>query len=394
VTPSRRWFVAAAAAAGGWAASGGVQAATARKGTTMSHAPNLAYVGCRTSRDRNARGDGINVFRIEADGGWSHLQLVGDLFNPSYLAFDRTRRTLYAVHGDSSDVSAFRLDPQSGQLSFLNRQSTHGMNPVHLTVDPTNRFLVIANHVTTPTLLSGLAVLALGPDGALGDLTDLVALKGKVGPHRVEQPFPKPHQVQYDPGQRFIIVPDKGRDVVESYSLTPDGKLQLAAPPAPHAQEGAGPRHVSFHPTGRWAYVVNELNSTVTAYAYDAQTGALTPFQVLPSLPDSFVGDSRAGEIEVSHDGRFVYASNRGGDTVGAFSIDSASGRLTARGWHTVGGRTPRFFALAPDGRRLYAANEESDTIVALKVDPRDGALSDPAVVAKVGSPTCIIFSD
>ena len=380
---TRRWFVAASAAVGAQA--------QARERTTMS---NLAYVGCRTSRERNARGDGINVFRIEPDGApWTHLQLVGDLLNPSYLAFDRTRRALYAVHGDSSEVSAFRVDPATGRLAFLNRQSTHGKNPVHLTVDPTNRFLVIANHVTTPELASGLAVLALGPDGALGDLVDLVPLKGKLGPHRVEQPFAKPHQVQYDPGRRFIVVPDKGRDVVESYTLSADGKLALATPVAARAQEGAGPRHVGFHPSGAYAYVINELNSTVAACRFDTRTGALAPFQVLPSLPDSFVGDSRAGEIEVSRDGRFVYASNRGSDTIAAFAIDARTGRLTPRGWQGTGGRTPRFFALAPDGRSLLAANEESDTIMALAVDAGTGLLGDPKLAARVGSPTCIVFS-
>jgi 6-phosphogluconolactonase (cycloisomerase 2 family) len=382
--------VAASAAAAGLVASGGAAAA---EGKTMSNPARLAYVGCRTSRERNARGDGINVYRIEAEGRpWTHLQLVGDLLNPSYLAFGRTHRTLYAVHGDSSEVSSFRIDPGTGRLGFLNRQSTHGKNPVHLTVDPTNRFLVIANHVTTPTLESGLAVLALGPDGALGELADLVPLKGKVGPHKVEQPFPKPHQVQYDPSERFIVAPDKGRDLVESYTLGADGKLKLAAA-SPHAQEGAEPRHISFHPRQPFGYVINELNSTVTAYRLDGQTGALTPFQVLPSLPDTFVGDSRAAEIEVSRDGRFVYASNRGGDTIAVFAIDQQSGRLTPRGWRKAGGKTPRFFALAPDGRTLFVANEDSDTIMALPMDTKTGLPGEPVLAAKVGSPTCIVFS-
>jgi 6-phosphogluconolactonase (cycloisomerase 2 family) len=355
--------------------------------------PILAYVGSRTSRERNARGDGINVYRIEATGEWTHLQLVGDLLNPAFLAFDRRRRTLYAVHGDSTEVSAFRVDPQTGRLTLLNRQSTHGQNPVHLTVDPSNRVLLIANHVTTSDKPSGLAVLALTPDGALGELADLVPLKGKLGPHRVEQPFAKPHQVQYDPSGRFVVAPDKGRDLVEVYVLDANGKLKLVESPAPHAQESAGPRHIGFHPNGRYAYVINELNSTVAAYRFEAANGALTPFQVLPSLPDSFVGDSRGAEIEVSRDGRFVYASNRGCDTIAVFAVDQRTGRLAARGWTPSGGKTPRFFALAPDGRHLFAANEESDSIVAFAVDARDGTLGAGKMVAKVGSPTCIIFS-
>jgi len=196
--------------------------------------------------------------------------------------------------------------------------------------------------------------------------------------------------VAFDPSGRFVVVPDKGRDVVEAYRLDTDGKLQLA-PGAARAQEGAGPRHVAFHPKGRFAYVLNELNSTIEGFGLDPATGALTPFQVTPSLADSFTGDSRASEIEVSRDGRFVYASNRGSDTIGAFAIDPRTGRLTARGWRACGGKTPRFFALSPDGRTLFGANEESDTITALAVGA-DGALGEASQAARVGSPTCIVF--
>jgi len=383
--PSRRWVV--AAGAGSVLARAAAAKGFAAKGVRMS-GDYLAYVGCRTSRERNARGDGINLYRVSS-GTWTHLQLVDDLANPSYLAFGVGGRTLYAVHGDATEVSAFRIDPASGRLAFLNRVSTHGMNPVHLSADPSGRFLVIANHVTTPDYASGLAVLALEPDGALGALADLVALKGKIGPHRVEQPFPKPHQVAFDPSGRFILVPDKGRDVLESYSLDAAGKLHLAG--SARAQEGAGPRHVAFRPKAAFAYLLNELNSTVEAFAFDPASGALHPLQVLPSLPDSFTGDSRASEIEVSRDGRFVYVSNRGGDSIGVFAIDPRSGRLAPRRWQASGGRTPRFFALSPDGRTLFAANEDSDTIMALAVGD-SGLLGEPSLAAKVGSPTCVLF--
>jgi 6-phosphogluconolactonase (cycloisomerase 2 family) len=371
------------------AAAGSVVARpAAAKGIRMS-GDYLAYVGCRTSRERNARGDGINVFRVSGGGAWRHVQRVGDLLNPSYLAFDGGRRTLYAAHGDSTDVSAFRVDQTSGELTFLNRVPTHGMNPVHLSVDPSGRYLVIANHVTTPQFASGLAVLTLAADGSLGGLADLKPLQGKVGPHRVEQPFPKPHQAAFDPSGRFVVVPDKGRDVVESYALDASGKLHLGG--SAKAQEGAGPRHVAFGPDGRVAYVVNELNSTIEAFRFDPGNGALAAFQVVSSLPDSFTGDSRASEIQVSSDGRFVYASNRGSDTVGVFAVDRRSGRLTPRAWQGGGGKTPRYFALSPDGRVLFAANEDSDTIQALAV-AGDGGLGPAAQVAQVGSPTCIVF--
>src|SRR5262249_15821096 len=152
-------------------------------------------------------------------------------------------------------------------------------------------------------------------------------------------------------------------DLVFTYRLDAEkGKLMPVGRPV-QAREGAGPRHVAFHPAGRLAYVVNELDSTVTAYRFDPANGALTPFQVLSAVPDTYTGDSRAAEIAVSADGRFVYASNRGHDSIATFAIDAASGRLAPVGWTTTGGKTPRFFALSPAGRFLFAANEDSDTV-------------------------------
>lgn len=390
---TRRIFAASGAAVMGLAAvQASASASRARK--SMPAQSCFAYVGCRTSRERKAQGDGIAVYRVEArKTEWKKIQLVGDLINPSYLLLDSTKRTLYALHGDTSDISAFRVDPQTGQLKFLNRQSTHGKNPVHLTLDPTGKFVVIANHVATPDMASGLAVLAIEADGSLGALTDLVAFAGKVGPHRVEQPFPKPHQVRYDPAKRYIVVPDKGRDLVEAYSLSAEGKLSLSTIPAPHAQEGAGPRHVAFHPRRPFAYVVNELNSTLVAYRFDPATGGLTPFQVLSALPDTWVGDSRGSEIEVSDDGRFIYASNRGNDTIAVFAIDQATGRMSPTGWTGCHGKTPRFFAFSPVGHTLFVANEESHSVEAFNINTKKGGLSHAGTAAKTGSPTCIVFS-
>lgn len=350
----------------------------------------FAYVGCRTTKERNARGEGISVYAVdETAGTWHQVQLVNNLINPSFLAFDRARRFLYTVHGDTSNVSAFSIDAASGKLTLINTESTGGKNPVHLCIDPTNRFVVVANHVT-----SSLAVLPRKDDGSLGKLTDLVQLEGKIGPHRVEQPFPKPHQVELDPKGQFILVPDKGLDRVFTYKLnTSTGKLQTGAAPAAESREGAGPRHIAFHPKGVFAYVVNELDSTVTAHHYDSASGALSPFQVLSTLPDTFVQNSRAAEIAVSADGKFVYASNRGQDSIAIFALDQNNGRLSVLGWQSSNGKTPRFFALSPTGRSLYAANEDSDTIVGFDMDAATGKLSVRNTVANTGSPVCIVFA-
>jgi len=177
---------------------------TSKGGNGMSDLSSyFAYVGARTTKERGARGNGLNVYRVDAKTGvWSHIQLLGDLVNPSFLAFDRTGRFLYTVHGDLSDITAMAIDPADGSLRVINRQSTEGKNPVHLAIDPSNRFMVVANHIT-----STLALLPRHEDGSLGPVIDLVKLEGKIGPHRVEQPFAKPHQVEFDPSGAFIVVP-------------------------------------------------------------------------------------------------------------------------------------------------------------------------------------------
>ena len=348
----------------------------------------LAYVGCRTSRERNARGDGINVYSVEtATGRWRHVQLLPGLVNPSFLALSKDKRFLYTVHGDSSEVSSFTIDAATGQITPLNQQPTHGKNPVHLSIDPSGRFMVVCNHIT-----STLAVLTIGEDGALGPVCDLFELKGKIGPHRIEQPFSKPHEAVFAPDGRFIIVPDKGLDQVFTFALDPVGKLVPAQPASVQARETSGPRHVAFRPDGRFAYVVNELDSTVTTYRYDTASGALDPMQIIPTLPQTFTGDSRASEIEASADGRFIYASNRGYDSVAIFATDLATGWLTTVNIMQTRGKTPRFFALAPDGRFMFVAHEESDTIAAFTVDQATGRITATDDIVKTGSPVCIVF--
>lgn len=344
----------------------------------------IVYVGARTTRARNARGNGLNVYRLHAGMRWEHLQLL-EMENPTFLAFDRTGRFLYAVHGDSDLVTSFSIKGSTGELTQLGTQSTRGRNPVDLSCDPTNRYVVIANHVT-----SSIALLPRLKDGTLGEVCNLAAITGEIGPHRIEQLLPKPHQVAFDPSGRWIAVPDKGTDTVLVYEIdTENGTLRQAG--ACLARETSGPRHIAFHPDGQLAYVVNELDSTVTAYHFNSDNGCLEPFQILSALPDTFTGNSRAAEIAISKDGRFVYASNRGSDTMVAFELDT-SGRMRLVGHWATGGRTPRFFTILPQGV-LLAANEDSDTVTAFDIDPMTGRLSPRDEVLPVGSPVCMIFT-
>ena len=349
----------------------------------------LAYVGCRTTRERNARGEGINVYRVDtATGAWTHVQLLKDLVNPSYLAFDAKQQFLYTVHGDGGEVSAFSTDKDTGEIAFLNRQSCGGKNPVHLTVDPTNSHLMVANYAS-----GTLATLPIDSDGSLGEVTGLVQLPGTPGPHKVEQASSHPHNIPYDAQQGRLVVPDKGLDRVFVFKLDPEqGTLVPNDPPSVATRSGSGPRHIAFHPTAGYAYVINELDSTVTAYTYDRATGSLEPKQIVTTLPDTFTGENRAAGIGITPSGKFLYASNRGLNQISIFAIDQTTGMLTSVGWEPTRGKVPRFLTLDPSGKFLYAANEATDTIVGFRIDEKSGKLASLGTVATTGSPVCIIF--
>lgn len=347
-----------------------------------------AYVGSRTTRERNARGEGITVYRVDAStGSLEKVQVVGDLVNPSYLTLSRDGRFLYSIHGDETEVSAFTVDSATGKLTFLNRQSTEGKNPVHLVLDRTGANLVVTNHIG-----ASVAVLPVAADGSLQPLTQLTKFAGPIGPHRVEQKQAKPHFNPFDPTGEFVIVPDKGLDRVFTFRYVA-GKLEPGKVPFVTTREGAGPRGVVFHPTKSLAYVVNELDSTVTTYRFDPQDGSLQPLLVLPTTPATFTGNNRAAGITVDRQGRHLYVSNRGDDSIGVFSIDPTSGLPSFLGADSTQGRTPRFFTLSRDERFIYALNEESDTIVAFSVDAASGRLKPTGFTAKTGSPVCMVFS-
>jgi 6-phosphogluconolactonase (cycloisomerase 2 family) len=349
----------------------------------------FAYVGSFTTRKRNARGKGISVFEMDPrSGALALVQLVQDLVNPSYLALTRSGEFLYCIHGDEQDASAFAVDRASGKLRFLNRQSTEGTNPVHLALDSRELHLVVTNHIG-----ASLAVLPIARDGSLQPISQLVtSLTGPIGPHRLEQQQAKPHFNPFDPSGRFVVVPDKGLDRVFSFRFE-NGRLVPAAMPFVATREGAGPRNLVFHPRIPCAYVVNELDSTVTAYRFDGTTGGLEPLQILPTLPSTFTGNSRAAGIALDAQGRTLYASNRGHDSIVVFRVDFETGLLHFVGTEPTQGRTPRFFSLSPDGRLLYALNEDSDTMVVFHVDASDGLIAPTGTTIDIASPACMVFS-
>lgn len=350
--------------------------------------PMFMYVGSFTG-ERRGHGEGLSVYRLSREsGGWTLIQLLKDFADPSFLTIDRQRRYLYSAHGDGTRATAYRIDQATGRLSVLNQQSTGGGNGVHLAIDRTNRFLTVANYAT-----GSVAVLPINADGSLAPPSDLAVMGGNPGPHRIEQVSSHPHHSPFDRSGRYIVVPDKGLDRIFLYRLdTARGKLVPGEPPFVATRAGAGPRHVDFHPSQPYAYVINELDSTITTYQFDPDKGALKPIEIVTTVPSSYTGNNTGAEIAVAPSGRFLYASNRGHDSIAIFAIDTATAKLTPVGWESTEGRTPRFFGLDPLGAHLYAANQNSDTVVIFRVDQTQGTLTSTNQIVKVASPSTIVF--
>ena len=363
-----------------------------------NRSPTLfAYVGAFTTPERKGHGGGINVYRVDpASGAWTHEQLL-EIVNPSFLTIDRAQRFLYSVHADLDEVSAYAIDRQSGHITPLNRQSCGGKNPVHLSIDPTGRWIVTANYGA-----GSVGVVPIAEDGSLGPRSDLVDLPGEPGPDRKQQASSHPHNAVFDPGGRFIAVPDKGLDRVFVFRLDPvSGKLTPNDPPFVATRAGAGPRHIAFHSQMPLAYVINELGSNLTTYRFDPQRGSLQPIQTLPSIPASYTGNNTGAEIAVAPSGRVVYASNRGHDSIAIFAVDRRDGTLTSVGWASTHAKSPRFFCLDPSAEILYAANadegfsgqQNTDTIVPFRINQANGMLTPTGQVIKANSPCTIVFA-
>jgi 6-phosphogluconolactonase len=356
---------------------------------SRSAADVLAVVGGFTTEQRKARGDGLRVFRVNLQtGAWNPLHHLSDLTNPSFLVTGPKRDILYAAHGDCDYASAFAIDARNGSLRLLGQAQTGGVNGVHLAVDPSGRFLLVANYAT-----GSVSVLPIRPDGALEPFIHRLELTGEAGPHRREQTHSHPHHIVFDPSGRFVLVPDKGLDRVFVLALDPHtGRLQPNDGGHAAMRPGAGPRHIAFHPRLPVAFVINELDSTVAACRWDDGRGILTQFWAAPTLPPDYFGASTAAAIVVSQCGRYVFASNRGQDGIARLKFDEDRNSLEVLGWTSSQGRDPRFMCLDPQGRVLLAANEQSDTIASFDIGIEDGGLSAKEHTVHVASPATIAF--
>jgi 6-phosphogluconolactonase len=351
----------------------------------------LVYVGTYTG----PKSKGIYVLRMDrASGALTAPEVAAEVANPSFLAVHPSRRFLYAV-GEvgsfagrkSGAVSAFAILPESGKLRLLNQQPSGGTGPCHLTVDRSGKNVLVANYGS-----GSVCVLPLGEDGRLAEPSEVIQHKGS-GPDPKRQEGPHAHSINLDPAGRFAFAADLGLDKVLVYRFdAAKGSLAPNEPPAASVAPGAGPRHLAFHPTGRFAYVINEMASTITAFACDADRGILKEIQTVSTLPAGFGGNSSTAEVQVHPSGRFLYGSNRGHDSIAIFAIDAETGKLAATGHQPTQGRSPRNFGIDPGGTYLLAANQGSDTVVVFRIDPKTGELSPAGIKAQVASPVCVKF--
>ncbi len=347
----------------------------------------FAYVGGYTTEDRDGRGDGIHVWRVNSPGkAWSEIQHLGGLENPSLFTLRRDHSVLYSVHGGRRLITAFARDRTSGHLTLINHMDCGGANPVDCALDPSERCLVIGNYGT-----GTVSVMPLEADGRLMPVSQIFTLTGTPGPDPSHQTSSHPHAVIFDPSGQFVVVPDKGFDKTfffrfESGRLTPTSQGAIAS------KSGAAPRHTVFHTSLPILYVNNELDSTVTVFQWNASEGHVAETQIVTTIPEGHAGRNTTAEIAVSPCGRFLYVSNRGQDSIVLFHIDPGSGHLSYSGHTPTGGKRPRFFTLDPDATHLYAANQDSDDITGFHIDPMTGTLRPMGVVARAGSASAISF--
>ena len=350
------------------------------------------YVGTYTGK--NSKG----IYRFDFDpetGKLTNRALAAETKNPSFLAVHPNKHFLYAV-GELDEisgkkgggVSAFALDPKTGDLKLLNQQSSVGAGPCHLVVDKAGKCVLAANYG------GGSAVaLPIKKDGSLGEQTSFQQHKGS-SVNKDRQEGPHAHSINFDPANRFAFVADLGLDAVLVYRFDAEKcTLTRNDPESAAVSPGAGPRHFAFHPSGKFAYVINELHDTINAFRYDAEKGTLTKIQEpISTLPKGFTGKSYTAEVVVHPSGKFLYGSNRGHDSIAVFTINPVSGELTAAGHQAEKIKEPRNFNIDPSGKFCLVANQNSDSIAVFAIDQKTGALTSTGIVADVPVPVCVKF--
>ncbi len=351
----------------------------------------LLYVGTYTEKDSK----GIYAFRFDAaTNDLTPLGLAAETTNPSFLAIDPTRRSLYAVNevsnykgASSGAVTAFAVNHQTGKLSLLNQVPSGGADPCYIAFDKTGKFALVANYTG-----GSIAVFPVEPDGHMGKSSAFVQHTGS-SVDKERQQAPHAHWIETTPDNRFAIAADLGLDKLLVYRF--DAKTGALTPNTPSyaaLDPGAGPRHLASHPNQKFVYALNELQSTITAFTYDKSRGTLQKLNTVSALPKNFSGNNTAAEIKVHPSGKFLFASNRGDDSIAAFSIDAHTGDLTLIDFFPTQGKTPRNFEIDPTGKLLLVANQDSNNIVVFRIDQSSGRLTPTGQTLNVPAPVCLKF--
>ena len=357
------------------------------------------YVGTYTGPNSK----GIYAYRFDAATGHATpIGLVAETTNPSFLAIDPTQRFLYAAN-EISDyqghkkndqkqggkktgaISAFAIDRKSGKLTLLNQVSSHGAGPCYVSLDQTGKYVLVANYEG-----GNVAVFPVLKHGRLGEASSVIEHTGPT----VDPLGAEPHQIDLSSDNRFAIASYLGLDKLRVFRFdSAKGMLTANDPPFAQLHPGARPRHFAFHPNYKFLYVLEEAASKVDGFSYDAANGTLRQMATVSTLPEGFKGDNTTAETKVHPDGKFLYSSNRGHDSIAVFAIDTATGVPRFLEAVPTGGKKPRNFEIAPGGSYLVAANQNSNNIVIFKIDRQTGHLTPTGQVLEVASPACVKFA-
>ena len=357
----------------------------AQKSTRGTH--YLALVGAYTNKTSSK---GIYAFDFDSESGQlTPTGVAAETPNPSWVAIHPNGKWVYAANesGKQSTITAFSLDAKTARLTQLNQLPALGEDPCYLSFDKTGKFLFVANYTS-----GNVVVFPILADGKLGEHTASVKDAGTPGPNKERQGGPHAHWVQASGDNRFVFVSDLGLDAILIYRFDASkGTLTPGNPASAKLAAGAGPRHVAFSPNGKFVYAVSELNSTVTAFSYDASNASFHELQITSTVPELFTGRNDTAEIAVDPTGKWLFASNRGHDSIAVFAIQP-DGTLRRAGDYPTGGKEPRHFAIDPTGHFLLAENQNSNTINVFRIDLSTGTLTGVSQAADISSPVCLAF--
>ncbi len=357
----------------------------------------LLFVGTYTEalpHVPTAHAEGIYSFAFDPSSGkLGYRAVASDVENPTYLTVDAKGEYLYAVSelegGAENFCNAYKINKQTGELTFINRQPTLGQASCYVTIDHSGKYVLVANYTSGETVV----MLPIRADGGLEPVSYKNTHSGK-SINQERQEGPHGHCVLPDSSNKYVFVADLGIDQLVRYTLDVTGGKLIPAPEGNvKIDMGSGPRHFVFSPNGKFVYLLNELNASVTVLSYDAASGTMQALQSISALPEGYDGQKWAAAIRITPDGRFVYTSNRGHDSIAMFEVDGGSGWLTSLGFQSTGGKIPRDFNIDPSGRWLLAANQETDTVVTFQINPSSGVLEETGIVTEVATPVSIAFT-